>query len=79
MEQESATYIKGFNDGYKLAKFQPELWAKLKPSLNNGVEYEKGILEGANQIEMEKGIEQNRLKDLDNIRGVKKQEQNLEK
>ncbi len=75
MEQEP-TYIKGFNDGYKLAKFQPELYAKLSDSLSQDNEYERGILEGAKEFEKER--EHTRVGELDQVRKAKELSKDLE-
>ncbi len=64
--EEDRTYIKGFNSGYKLAQFTPDLWGKLKPALTKGTEYEKGVIEGAE--EFEKSMQKNRLGELEEIR-----------
>ena len=75
MEQEP-TYVKGFNDGYKLAKFSPQLFEKLKGSLNADVEYDSGILDGASQWAKEK--ENDRLKQLEELEkedGIEQEEE----
>ena len=76
MEQEQ-TYLKGFNDGYKLAKYSPDLYEKLKDSLSADVEYDKGIIAGAEQWQQEK--ESQRLKELGELDQGKDQEQDLER
>ena len=79
-ENHEGLYLKGFNDAYKLAKYQPELMAKVQPSIQGGDEYEKGFLEGAKQYEKEKGqeksIEDDRMKDLHNLRQKGKDREN---
>jgi hypothetical protein len=65
MEQDNQTYLKGFNEGYKLAKFSPDLFEKIKDSLSQESEYDKGILGGAAQWQQEK--EQQRLKELNEL------------
>lgn len=72
MEQQQ-TYIKGFNDGYKLARYSPDLYEKLKESLNSEVEYDNGIIEGAAQWEKEK--ENDRLRQLEELEKGNEQEQ----
>jgi hypothetical protein len=65
MEQE-ATYIKGFNSGYKMAEYNPALWEKLKPSLSKETsDYERGVLEGAE--EFERMQTKDREQDIENI------------
>ena len=76
MEQEQ-TYLKGFNDGFKLAKYSPDLYEKLKDSLSADVEYDKGIIAGAEQWQQEK--ESQRLKELGELDQGKDQEQDLER
>jgi hypothetical protein len=71
MEQD-ATYIKGFNSGYKLAEFNPELWDKLKSSLSQGNEFERGLVEGAQEFRQNK--EKMRGDELKNIRNGKDRE-----
>ena len=66
MEEQQQTYIKGFNDGYKLAKFNPELLAKIQPSLSEGVEYDRGLIEGVKEWEQEKV--KTRAAELENLR-----------
>ena len=68
--QDEQTYIKGFNTGYKLAQFNPELFEKLRPSLKGSNEYEHGIMEGAAEYSREK--EKGRTDDLDTIRSKQK-------
>lgn len=64
--EEDQTYIKGFNAGYKLAQFTPDLWGKLRPSLSGGNEYEKGVIDGAEEHARTKQKE--REKDLASLR-----------
>jgi hypothetical protein len=80
MEKEP-NYMRGFNDGYKLAKYSPQLVDKLMPALSADIEYERGIIEGVNQLEQEKTQEQSRLDEINNIRNSKEQsqEQDLER
>ncbi|MCW3128260.1 MAG: hypothetical protein JWO03_3918 [Bacteroidetes bacterium] len=62
MEQEP-NYVKGFNDGYKLARYSPDLFEKLKESLSQDKDYDSGVLAGAEQWEKEK--EKQRLAELE--------------
>ena len=75
MEEQKQTHIKGFNDGYKLAKFNPELLAKIQPSLSEDVEYDRGLLEGAKEWAQEQ--EQTRADELSNLRKGPNQEHDL--
>lgn len=54
METQEQQFIKGFNNGYLLAKHEPELVEKLLISKNENNEYYKGISEGKKQHEIEK-------------------------
>lgn len=75
MEQER-NYIGGFNVGYKLAQYNPELWEKLKPSLSQESDYERGVLEGAD--EFEKTREKSREADLEKISDKKEQKKDFD-
>lgn len=61
MNQEQK-FINGFNNGYLLAKHDPELIKKLLLSKNDNNEYYKGIAEGKKQYDIEKVRE--RLKSI---------------
>lgn len=76
MEQEP-NFTKGFNDGYKLAKFSPELFEKLKDSLSAEKEYDSGILAGAEQWQKEK--ENVRIKELEDLEKDKEKQGELER
>ena len=73
MEEQEKTFITGFNHGYKLAKFQPDLVEKVKASLSENVEYERGLIEGIKEWEREK--QKTRSDELNNLRESKGQEQ----
>jgi len=73
MEEQEKTYVMGFNQGYKLAKFQPELVEKLQISLSEGIEYERGLIDGIKELQREK--EKGRTEELNNLRESKGQEQ----
>lgn len=76
MEQEP-NFTKGFNDGYKLARYSPELFAKLKESLSQESEYDAGIVAGAEQWDKEK--ERSRLAELDQMERGNDKEQEPER
>ena len=76
MEQE-LNFTKGFNDGYKLKRFQPEIYDKLEPSLSEENAYERGILAGAKEYENER--EKARLAELENIQEEQDPEQDIER
>ncbi len=69
-ESQEGLYLKGFNDAYKLAKYQPELLAKVQPSIDGKDEYGKGFLDGIKQFEKEKG--QEKKPDQDRVNELKK-------
>jgi hypothetical protein len=76
-KEEEQTYVKGFNNGFKLAKFQPELFARIKDSLNPDKEYDRGLIEGSQQWEREK--EKQRIEELHQMRESNEQEQEQER
>ncbi len=47
-------YQKGFNSGYFLTKYEPEIAEKIFGSMPNHSEYSNGMYEGKNEHEMEK-------------------------
>jgi hypothetical protein len=71
------TYTKGFNAGYKLQKYSPELFEMLKDSLGQENEYNRGLKEGAAQADKEK--EQQRMQELESIQNDQSKEQDLER
>lgn len=46
-------YIKGFNNGYVLAKHEPDLMAQLTANPNEHSEYFKGLLAGKDEYDKE--------------------------
>ena len=76
MDQEP-NYTKGFNDGYKLARYSPDLFEKLKESLSEDRDYDSGVLAGAEQWEKEK--EKQRLAELDQMEQGGEQEKDSER
>lgn len=52
-EQEEQNYIKGFNNGYLLAKHEPDLAAKLIATPNEQNPYFKGLSSGKQEYEKE--------------------------
>lgn len=71
MEQNEATYIKGFNAGHRLQSFEPELVALLLPSLHDKTDYEKGLRAGVEQRKKELEKEKGRLTELSDLRNSK--------
>lgn len=76
MENEE-TYVTGYNQGYKLVKYSPELFERIKDTLSEGNEYDRGLLEGAAQAEKEK--EQQRLAELQSLQAEQEPEQDMER
>jgi hypothetical protein len=71
-------YIKGFNNGYLLAKHEPILLKNIITSLQPTTDYLKGIFFGKEEYELEKS--KNQLKEIQNIRRRgKDREQDLER
>ena len=57
MENSEKELIEGFNSGYIIAKYEPELAAKLEKGLQPTNEYTKGLLLGQKEFEKEKDIQ----------------------
>lgn len=53
MDTQEQQYIKGFNNGYLLAKHEPQLAAQLTAQPNNHSEYFKGLVGGKQEYEKE--------------------------
>ena len=53
MEAEEKLYIDGFNNGYLLAKHEPELAAKLTVHTNDQNEYFRGLVSGKKEYDIE--------------------------
>ena len=75
--EEEPNYIKFFNDGYKLAKFQPDLFERIKDNLNPENELDQAILDGAEQWQKEK--EKLRLEELGDIEKTQEPEQEIDR
>ena len=58
MEAHEKLYIKAFNNGYLLAKHEPELAAKLTAQKNNDSEYFKALASGKKEFEKEMEAQQ---------------------
>lgn len=59
-------YTKGFNHGYVIKKYQPELYNKLiKTSIKNN--YLQGLEDGGNELQREKIKTLTRLQQLKNL------------
>lgn len=53
MEEQEEKYTKGFNNGYLLARHEPELAAKLMANPNEQNPYFRGLVGGRAQYEQE--------------------------
>ena len=58
MEPQEKLYIKAFNNGYLLAKHEPELAAKLSAQKNDDSEYFKAMVSGKKEFEKEMEAQQ---------------------
>ena len=58
MEPQEEQYIKAFNNGYLLAKHEPELAAQLAAQNNNDSEYYKAMVSGKKEFEKEMQAQQ---------------------
>jgi hypothetical protein len=58
MDAQEELYIKAFNNGYLLAKHEPELAAKLTAQKNGNSEYFKALVSGKKEFEKEAEIQQ---------------------
>ncbi|MBS1686302.1 MAG: hypothetical protein JSS76_16285 [Bacteroidetes bacterium] len=76
MEQQSKTYIDGFNVGFKMRQYNPELLEKLKPSLSSEKDYERGVIEGAEEYDRTK--QKTNEQDFENIRNNNDKTKSLE-
>ena len=69
-ELNEAEYIKGFNQAYTIAKYEPKLAEKLKGNIELNSDRASGLYHGLNQYFKEK--EEARTKDLGAIRSKSK-------
>lgn len=69
-------YTQGFNQGYKLMKYSPDIFDMIHDTLSNDNEWQRGLLEGAEQAKKEK--EQERLAELESLRGEQQQSKEQE-
>jgi hypothetical protein len=53
MEEQDKLYIQGFNNGYLLATYAPELAAKITARSNDNSEYFQGLVYGKKEHERE--------------------------
>ena len=48
-----ALYLKGFNDGYLLSRFKPDLYNKISKAGDNDQPYFNGLQQGHRQVQRE--------------------------
>ncbi|HUZ59426.1 MAG TPA: hypothetical protein VMU83_11650 [Hanamia sp.] len=71
-------FIKGFNHGYTLAKYEPGLLSKIVKDINSKNDYVQGIVSGKEEFELEKS--RTHLDDLTRLRTKSKdQDRDLER
>lgn len=58
-------FTRGFNSGYLLAKYLPELMSKINPSLSTENDYSHGFLLGSKEYELERMNELRRVRNKD--------------
>jgi len=54
MDNNEKKYIVGFNNGYLIARYHPDLFEKLEKNLDSKNEYLQGLLFGKREHEVEK-------------------------
>jgi hypothetical protein len=62
MDHQEEQFTRGFNSGYLLAKYLPELKSKISKGLNDESSYIKGFLLGAKECEVQKMNELKRVR-----------------
>jgi len=55
---EENKYIKGFNSGYLMRKFKPELYKQMVQGMESSSDYSTGIVDGGGQYETERTHQQ---------------------
>lgn len=60
-------YIKGFNQGYIVTKYNPSLMNSISATLSPSNSYLEGMVEGKQEMEFEQMREQ--LEEFENLRG----------
>jgi hypothetical protein len=71
MEQTEQEFNKGFNNGYLLAKYEPEVASMLVKDMSGQGDYFQGLVAGKQEYELNKSYLQvkdnDRAKDVDDI------------
>lgn len=66
MEENEAIYIRGFNQGYLLARYEPSLLAMVVKNVSPAGDYLQGFFSGKEEYELEQS--QTRLDELSRLR-----------
>ena len=53
MEQPTKQYVNGFNSGYLLAKYMPNLLSKIVKNIDSANDYFVGFFSGKEELELE--------------------------
>jgi hypothetical protein len=53
--KDDSTYIKGFNNGYIISKFSPNLFKSISDTLSISNPYTEGMKDGQEEYEIEQG------------------------
>lgn len=78
MDKQEQQFIRGFNHGYLLARYLPDLMAKIVKGINSTSDYFHGFFSGEKEWELENSRIQ--LDDLKHIRTESKsRERNIER
>ena len=75
MDMNEQRFVTGFNSGYILARFEPQLLVALFKNIKAGNSYLKGILAG--QKEFERRKERDELSELKQVRHKGRDEKSL--
>lgn len=75
MERSEQLFIKGFNNGYMLAKHEPAILTALLKNIAPRTPYIHGIAHG--ELEYEQEITMDRLKILDEVKGKGNREKEI--
>jgi hypothetical protein len=82
MEEETSVdkkYTKGFNSGYRIGKYKPELSQQLKTIAPTQDLFATGLTDGIAQHERETSKEQSRLDQLNQIReGTQEEDRDID-
>ena len=74
MEAKERKYIKGFNQGYDLKKYHPELFGRLLGAMQNNGDYKQSLTDGGKQFEKE--LTQKKIQEKLKIQGQNSAQKN---